>query len=121
MKRFVLLFVCVAILSGCRFWRNSLDPMKNQVIQAESGDRFGITLPAGGKEGLRWLARSDDHDVTVKIDHDDDEASAVIRIHRGFDGPANVTFTARQKSGTPPEDFTVSVFKRTVHAAFWEQ
>lgn len=108
-------------IGGCALDMHVIsDPMRDQVIRVRSGDRYYLTLKEGGRVGVRWSAKSDDPDVRVTVDHGDDEAKVRLWIRRGFDGPANVTFTCRQRSGTPPRGFTISFYKSTIDRAFWE-
>lgn len=119
--RVVLVGLALGLFSGCNLGMHWVsDPAQNRVIKASSGDRFFFKLPAGGVDSLRWSAKSDDPDVTVKIDRHETEDAVSIRVHRGFDGPATVVFHARKKSGQPPDDFTILVYKRTGDEAFWE-
>lgn len=107
--------------SGCALDMHLIsDPMRDQVIRVRSGDRYYLTLEEGGKDGVRWSAKSDDPDVRVTVDHGDGEAKVRLWIRRGFDGPANVAFTCRQRSGTSPRGFTISFYKATIDRAFWE-
>lgn len=111
----------LAGVAGCDLGMHWITgPMEDRVIRASSGDRFYLELEEGGVESRRWSAKCDDPDVSVSIDHRDSAAKVEIRVHRGFDGPAAVTFRCRQRSGEPPRGFTISLYKRTGDVAFWE-
>ena len=115
----VLLAACGLV--GCDLGRHWLsDTPCDQVVKAESGDRFYLTLAEDPVVGTRWSAKSNDRDVTVEVAHRPGRAKVEIRVHRGFDGPATVSFTCRQKSGDPPPGFSVVLYKRTGDVAFWE-
>ena len=108
-------------VAGCDLGMHWIaNPMEDRVIRTSSGDRFYLELDEGGIESRRWSAKCDDPDVGVRIDHQDAKAKVEIRIHRGFDGPAAVTFRCRQRSGEAPRGFTISFYKRTGDVAFWE-
>ena len=116
---FVILTMCSLV--GCDLGRHWLaDTPCDQVVKAESGDRFYLTLAEEPASGARWSATSDDRDVTVAVNHRLGQAKVEIRVHRGFDGPATVSFSCRQKSGEPPKGFSVVLYKRTGDVAFWE-
>lgn len=115
----VLLAACGLV--GCDLGRHWLsDTPRDQVVKAESGDRFYLTLVEDSVVGARWSAKSNDRDVTVEVAHRPGKAKVEIRVHRGFDGPATVSFTCRQKSGDSPPGFSVVLYKRTGDVAFWE-
>ena len=123
MNRFLLVGLAVAAccLCGCDLGRHWLpDTPSDQVVRASSGDRFYLTLAEDPVAGACWSAKSDDRDVTVTVSHRPGKAKVEIRVHRGFDGPATVSFTCRQKSGEPPQGFSVVLYKRTGDVAFWE-
>jgi len=111
----------LVVLVGCHgglHWLSAEDG--DQVVKAQSGERFYLTLEENRSVGERWSATCDDGDVSVKLDHRDDCAKAEIRVHRGFDGPSVVTFTCRRPKGQAPRQFKVSLYKRTGDVAFWE-
>lgn len=112
--------VAMLALAGCALDMHLISDPRDQVIRVRSGDRYYLTLEEDGKNGVRWSVKSDDPDVRVTVDHGDDEAKVRLWIRRGFDGPANVSFTCRQRSGTPPKEFVISFYKATVDRAFWE-
>jgi len=117
----VLTAVVLALSAGCNaglHWLSAEDG--NQVVKAQSGDRFYLTLDENRSVGERWSAVSDDADVTVSLDHREGCAKVELRVHRGFDGPSVVTFTCRRQKGLPPRQFTVSLYKLTGDRAFWE-
>lgn len=120
--RFAFLFLLAALLSGCGFGRYWIsDPEQNRVIRVENGDRYYFNLKEPEADGMRWSAKCDDPDVEVLVDHDDGEADVRIRIHRGFDGPANVIFTLkRPRSREAAKTFTVSCYRKTGDSAFWK-
>ena len=119
--RSLALVIASAAIGGCALDMHLIsDPMRDQVIRVRSGDRYYLTLEEGGKDGVRWSAKSDDPDVRVTVDHGDGEAKVRLWIRRGFDGPANVAFTCRQRSGPSPKGFTISFYKATIDRAFWE-
>ena len=71
-------------------------------------------------DGL-WDFVCDDHDVEVRIAHEDRVAKVEVRIHRGYDGPSAITFSCRRaRGGAPSRQFTITLFRRTGDAAFWE-
>lgn len=113
--------VVIAAVAGCDFGRHTLvNSTEDRIVRAESGDRFFLELDEGGVESKRWTAKSSDPDVTVSLKHRDGKAAVEMRVHRGFDGPATVTFTCKQRSGEPPKDFAIVLYKRTGDAAFWK-
>lgn len=116
----IVVSVAMLALAGCALDMHLISDQRDQVIRVRSGDRYYLTLEEGGKDGVRWSAKSDDPDVRVTVDHGDDEAKVRLWIRRGFDGPANVAFTCRQRSGTPHRGFTISFYKATIDRAFWE-
>ena len=120
--RSLALAVALAAVGGCALDMHLIDDsMRDQVIRVRSGDRYYMTLPEAARGGARWSAKSDDQDVRVTIDHTDDgEAKVRLWIRRGFDGPANVTFSRRQGQGFPPKEFTISFYRATIDRAFWE-
>ena len=111
----------VVTLGGCDFgqhWLAAADG--DQVVRASSGDRFYLTLETDPLQGDRWSATCDDSDVTVSLDRREEKTKAEIRVHRGFDGPATVTFTRRRNHETQPKRFSVVLYRRTGDVAFWE-
>ena len=69
--------------------------------------------------------------MEVTIDHErggpDDgfarRANVRVRIHRGYDGPSTIRFFCRHcrtGKGARCHPFTLSLFRRTGDAAFWE-
>lgn len=102
----------------CRHWLSG--PLENRVIRTETGERFYLDLDEEGGMAGRWSATSDDRDVSVMIDHGCSPAKAEIRVHRGFDGPAVVTFKRCREGGAPLKEFSIMVYKRTGDVAFWE-
>lgn len=108
-------------LLGCDLGIHRLSgPLEDRVVCAESGDRFYLCLDEPGIDSPRWTAVCDDGDVDVSIDHRKDTVKAEIRVHRGFDGPATVTFRRRPVRGVAAKEFVVMLYKRTGDAAFWE-
>ena len=133
MKTAFLLLVMALGLTGCSVERHRLSaPGRNQVIHAESGDRFYMDLEEDSSSGCRWQVTSDDRDVEVKVAHKRGgagngvvtpmgTAEVEIRVHRGFDGPCAVTFVYRNsREKEAQKRFTVTLFRRTGNFAFWE-
>ena len=130
----VFLGVLLAVaLSGCahglRF--SAITPGVNQAVCVASGDSLFFEMRENRSSGYRWDYVCDDPDVEVSMEHvppgkrDVNGASGSVRvkihIHRGYDGPSAVTFTLkRPNSGRVAERFTVTFFRRTGDAAFWE-
>ena len=119
-RRLVLACLLFAA-SGCDLGMHWIsEPGHDQVIRVRSGDRYYLTLEEGGPDGARWTAKSDNPDVTVVQDREDGKVKVRMWIHRGFDGPASVTFTCRHRSGVPDKSFVISFYKATIDRAFWE-
>ena len=109
--------------AGCAFGRRSsaVEPGVNQVVRVESGDRVFFDLEEDESDGGRWDFECDDGDVEVRIDRAGRVSRVEIRIHRGYDGPSAVVFLRRGvRGGAPSRRFTVTLFRRTGDAAFWE-
>ena len=127
-----------AFLAGCQFanWHILNNPGEDQVIRVENGDRYYFDLEENATTGYMWDYSCDNDDVEVTVEHKGPSkpgadgptkcgapgrASARIRIHRGFDGPAGVGFFyKRSGEKTPVKEFTVGLFRRTGDVAFWE-
>ncbi|MBR2838116.1 MAG: protease inhibitor I42 family protein [Kiritimatiellae bacterium] len=122
-----------AAISGCahgmRF--SAIRPGVNQAVCVASGDRLFFEMRENASTGFRWDWTCDDPDVEVSMDHVPPERSDLdgapgmvkvsIRIHRGYDGPSAVTFMLkRDGSGMVSNRFTITFFRRTGDAAFWE-
>ena len=134
LKSCCLALLALAFLAGCNMvWRRILpDPEKNQVIRVEKGERLYFDLEENGTTGYLWYYTCTDPDVEVTIDHyaaDAKEgfagalgrAEVRIRIHRGYDGPSDVTFRYKRSwEKEPIKKFTLSLFRRTGDCAFWE-
>ena len=130
----LILLSLVASLAGCNMvWRRILpDPEKNQVIRVEKGERIYFDLEENGTTGYQWYYTCTDPDVEVTIDHyaadakdglagAPGRAEVRIRIHRGYDGPSDVTFRYKRSwEKDPIKKFTLSLFRRTGDCAFWE-
>lgn len=116
----VFLPLALVAAAGCDCGMHWIsEPERDRVIRVRTGDRYYLTLDE--RDGDRWSAKSDDTDATVTLDHRGDcTVKAEMRIRRGFDGPATVTFTCRRRAGMPPKTFTVSFYKATIDRAFWE-
>lgn len=78
-----------------------VDPTEGGVIEVRSGDRWYIDLEENATTGYRWSATCDDEDVEIYYEHPElkldeqlcgapNRVSVVIRVHRGFAGPAEV-------------------------------
>ena len=129
-----LCLLTVVFLAGCNMvWRRILpDPEKNQVIRVEKGERLYFDLEENGTTGYQWYCTCTDPDVEVTIDHyaadakdglagAPGRAEVRIRIHRGYDGPSDVTFRYKRSwEKAPIKKFTLSLFRRTGDCAFWE-
>lgn len=124
MKRVFLIAWLALGLGGCslgRYWVS--DPAQDRILRVEQGDRYYFSLEEPADSACRWSATSNDKDVEVLVDHDadDEEADVRIRIHRGFDGPAEVTFRYGRKSGEPEKIFVISCFRTTWNNdSFWK-
>ena len=121
------------LLAGCAVERRySVVPERNQVLHAESGDRFIFDLEENMTTGYSWRATCDDADVDVSIRHvagvSDEglvgvpgKAEVQIRVHRGYDGPSKIRFLyKRDWEKKPVKEFTITLYKRTGDRAFWE-
>jgi len=109
------------LLVGCHTGMHFISGPGDRVIRASSGERFYLTLEEPG--ATRWTASSDDRDVEVSVKHLGDGTSRTeMRVIRGFDGPAQISFHRRGAAGgvQPAEDFTIIFYKRTGDVAFWE-
>ena len=118
--RAAAVFLAALAFAGCSVERHRLSGEgRNQVVRAESGDRFFMDLDES--DGCRWSAKSNDPDVEVILDRADGVAEVTIRIHRGYDGPSAVTFSCRRHGEEiPSRKFAVTLYKRTGDVAFWE-
>lgn len=137
MKGFEIVLM-VVLVAGCQFCdRHVIDnPKRNQIIRVQSGDRFYFDLDENMTTGYSWGYACNDADVEVLLDHKgppeskpgepmlcgaSGKASVRVRIHRGFDGPADVKFFYKRPwEKEPVEQFTISLYKRTGDAAFWK-
>ena len=118
--RAAAVFLAALAFAGCSTERHRLSGEgRNQVVRAESGDRFFMDLDES--DGCRWTAKSNDPDVEVILDRADGVAEVTIRVHRGYDGPSVVSFACRRPHDkTPFRTFAVTLYKRTGDTAFWE-
>jgi predicted secreted protein len=130
----LLFLLAASLFSGCAFERHyfEIEPGKNQVVRAESGDRFYLELEENRTTGYEWVATCDDSDIDVKIVHEDGDgedgivgaggvAKVEIRVHRGYDGPSVVRFRYKRAwEKRAAKEFKVTFFKRTGDTAFWE-
>lgn len=128
----IIALALVLFFCGCQgFDRHVVvNPGKDEVIRVVNGDRFYFDLDENMTTGYSWDYVCDDSDVEVRIDHEraDSElcgapgkAKVLIRIHRGFDGPAIVYFRYRRPwENEPIKSFKISLFRRTGDVAFWE-
>ncbi len=93
----------LAIMScGCIGLEHRIvDPTEGGVIEVKSGDRWYIDLEENCTTGYRWTATCDDEDIEIYYEHPEpkldeqlcgapNRVSVVIRVHRGFAGPAEV-------------------------------
>ena len=124
-----MVIALVASLCGCafghRFW--AVQPGVDQVLRVQSGDRVYFEMEEDSAAGYIWDFACDDSDVTVVIAHVRKRgdgatglAKAMIRVHRGYDGPSEVTFALKRPGEkTPARSFTITLFRRTGDAAFW--
>ena len=121
--------MAMALLAGCAFGRRfyAVQPGVNQVLRVENGDRIFFEMEEDAAAGCMWDFTCDDQDVTVTIDHVEPgrcdapgSAKAMIRVHRGYDGPSEVTFMLRRPGERKArKSFTITLFRRTGDAAFW--
>ncbi len=122
-----------ALLAGCAVERRyAVVPERNQVLHADSGDRFIFDLKENMTTGYAWCATCDDADVDVSIRHvagvsDNGRvgvpgtAEVQIRVHRGYDGPSKIRFLyKRDWEKKPLKEFTITLYKRTGDRAFWK-
>lgn len=123
------------LFAGCGVCRHHLDnPGVDQVLAAESGDRYSFELDED-ESGRAWFYACDDPDVEVTIDRSTTFTAAggfvgghgkvvvTIRFHRGFDGPTDVEFTCRRRGEKPEQAarrFALTFYLRGRNAAFWE-
>ena len=115
--------LAASTLAGCASGRrfSAVEPGVNQVLRVTSGDRVFFEMEEDPKGDGIWDFVCDDHDVEVKIVHADCVAKVEVRIHRGYDGPSAITFSCRRARGAAPaRQFTITLFRRTGDAAFWE-
>ena len=123
LRIFLAAALAASAFAGCATGRrfSAVEPGVNQVLRVTSGDRVFFEMeedPMG--DGL-WDFVCDDHDVEVRIAHEDRVAKVEVRIHRGYDGPSAITFSCRRaRGGAPSRQFTITLFRRTGDAAFWE-
>ena len=106
---------------GCSFERHwGIRPGEDQVVRVESGDRLFFDLDEPRFEG-RWDSVCDDSDVEVQMVHAKEKAKVTVRVHRGYDGPSNISFF-RWRNGRKESRgaFNITLYKRTGDAAFWE-
>ena len=128
-----LFLMGVVLLAGCAIERRfAVVPEQNQVLHANSGDRFLFDLEENQTTGYSWRATCDDADVDVSIRHvagvsDDGRvgvpgtAEVQIRVHRGYDGPSKIRFLyKRDWEPQPIKEFTITLYKRTGDRAFWK-
>lgn len=126
-------FAVCACLAGCAVERRySVVPERNQVLHAESGDRFLFDLDENRTTGYSWRATCDDSDVEVSIRHVagaaprgrtgvPGKAEVLVRVRRGYDGPSVVRFQyKRDWEKKPLKEFTLTLYKRTGDRAFWK-
>ena len=127
-----IFLLSAALLYGCALERRffAVQPGVDQVLRVENGDRIYFEMEENAAAGYVWDFTCDDPDVTVTIDHVRPDgadrvgapgtAKAMIRVHRGYDGPSAVTFALKRPGERKPaKRFTVTLFRRTGDAAFW--
>ena len=126
----VCALLVAAAVSGCahglRF--SAVTPGVNQAVRVASGDSIFFEMDEDSPAGFRWDFVCDDPDVEVSIEHVQPggggaSGSARVRmhVHRGYDGPSAVTFTLKRPGAArAAKRFTVTLFRRTGDAAFWE-
>ena len=115
--------LAASALAGCSTGRrfSAVEPGVNQVLRVTSGGRVYFEMEEDPNGDGTWDFVCDDHDVEVKIVHADCVAKVEVRIHRGYDGPSAITFSCRRvRGGAPSRQFTITLFRRTGDAAFWE-
>ena len=101
--------LALAALAGCRMDRMTIrEPVSDRFVEVESGDRFWVELEENTTTGYAWEVEVSDErnlvETSVKhIPHETPageealcgapgKAEIMIRIHRGFVGPATVLF-----------------------------
>ena len=106
--RILPIMAALATSAGCRMDRMTIrEPVTDRFIEVESGDRFWVELEENTTTGHCWEASTDDFRqlVDTQVKHIPGErqtrdgealcgapgkAEVLIRVHRGFVGPATV-------------------------------
>ena len=127
------------LVAGCRMDRMTIkEPVTDRFIEVESGDRFWVELDENMTTGYSWEVKCDDFRELVEtyVKHipyepKPDEpplcgapgkAEIMIRVHRGFVGPATV-FMRYVRPWEPDEPARVIKFvlwKRDGDVAPWK-
>ena len=129
-----LLSVLLLLCAGCNFgnWRWLDHTFESRVLRVRSGDRYFFSFEENATTGYRWEATADNDDVEVRLEHvagdtsnglvgAPGQAKGEIRVHRGFDGPAEVIFRYKRSwEKEPIRQFSVTLYKEQAERAFWE-
>lgn len=127
------------LLAGCRMDRMTIrEPVSDRFIEVESGDRFWVELEENTTTGFSWTVASDDFRELVEtyVRHipcepgPDEEArcgapgkaEVMIRIHRGFVGPATVVmkYARPWEPDRPARTIKFVLWKRDGDVAPWK-
>ena len=132
------LIVLAAALAGCRLDRMTIrEPVTDRLVEVESGDRFWVELNENVTTGYRWEASADDFRelVETQVKHIPAEqkggepvcgapgkAEVLIRVHRGFVGPATVTlrYVRPWEPDKPARTVRLVLWKRDGDVAPWK-
>ena len=127
------------LTAGCRMDRMTIrEPVTDRFIEVESGDRFWVELEENTTTGYRWEVSSDDFRELVEtyvkhIPYEPEEgeeircgapgkAEVMVRIHRGFLGPATLTmrYVRPWEPDTPARTVKFVLWKRDGDVAPWK-
>lgn len=136
MRRLLSLLSLVLLagsFAGCRIGRYYLtEPVTDQFIEVKSGDRVYVELEENSTTGYQWSATVDDERIELGIEHLPPEANGelygraglarvMIRVHRGFFGPAAVELKyARSWSDEVARTVTIGLYRRPTDVANWK-
>lgn len=138
MIRAAPIVLAAAALAGCRLDRMTIrEPVADRLVEVESGDRFWVELNENVTTGYRWEASADDFRelVETQVKHLPAEqkggepvcgapgkAEVLIRVHRGFVGPATVTlrYVRPWEPDKPARTVRLVLWKRDGDVAPWK-